>query len=765
MKLTRKEIAALSNAVKSLASKVKSSFKSSDSNSDLAKGIENLNLSTKIIGEYARKQGINKSSTKEIDGEKIGRKLYHAFTNTAEGVSNKFKLLTDNIDDISGKFTETFIRPLPIVGGALDVFYKETTKLTGRFVDNWRSLSDYGQGYGNSMLSLAQNAAAAGISLESYNKLVVKNSDIISQVGSMQFAQLSKNVRSASYAFGMYGHTVDGLNDITSSYMSRLAIGGNLETINQITTKKAVGEIGQLAQQTSALSIAFGKSRDEIMKTTDAAYSNLSFKSRMAAMSADQRMQFLKDHKEINLAAGLPGSAGSMMSDMFAEAAGKAGMNSLNWNTNWLSANNVGLGGPLKGIIAETKANMAAGMDQFDALRLMTKRLSAMKTPELMENLMNQARAGNADAARMIEFFSSVSEITAEKADQMKRATENTKGWTKMFATLDGRIGDVQGQIKGAFFNLIDKAFGGNSGLPDRFQKFFDSTFGYFDTTKNKFIDGSFQKYFSEERIAKWAGPLSKLFDSLTTSLGNGMDSLGKYISDLSQNDSPFTKIFYDTGAALVDFMKNTVGPMIAKGVAYMFSDVIIPTITSSPWFIALAGFAIAGQLGSIVSGLSALMTIVGAIAGVASWPVVAFVAGVAALGGLVAWFAKKAPHDQAKFNTPEGEKMSVPFFDGFGIIPNSTPTDDKKDQQIQSKPDLPAAPQPVITTAGIVDAGDLSARLTSSKSSERDAITQLMAISNILKTQTETFASQFNAMLEYDRRLADKLAPTVFGR
>ena len=79
--------------------------------------------------------------------------------------------------------------------------------------------------------------------------------------------------RSASYAFGTYGHTVDGLYDhnIDSLICRVLPLSGNPKPLIRLQQRDTVGEIGQLAQQTSALSTgAFGKSRDEIMQTADA---------------------------------------------------------------------------------------------------------------------------------------------------------------------------------------------------------------------------------------------------------------------------------------------------------------------------------------------------------------------------------------------------------------------------------------------------------------------------------------------------------------
>jgi len=293
---------------------------------------------TDLTKSFKNNNSGNSSSTyskidKSID--KFSDFLDGKITNFTNSSINSFKILTGSADQFTNavnNLTTGLLKNIPLIGGAFALAYNDTVGYIGKLVDNYKQLSDVGQGYGQSLLDIAANAAQAGLSMNEYTNLIRKNSITVASMkgGSTEFANLAKNVRKTAIQFGDYGYTVDQLNDLTGEYTNRMRMYAQLNSLNSID---AVKSINDLAKETTLLSSVFGKSREEITKTTTKAMQNTQYITHAASFNnAADREKFVKETQETIAAFGAINGFGEELADFAAATKGGKG---LTWATDF----------------------------------------------------------------------------------------------------------------------------------------------------------------------------------------------------------------------------------------------------------------------------------------------------------------------------------------------------------------------------------------------------------------------------------------------
>lgn len=179
------------------------------------------------------------------------------------------------IDDLTSAFKGR-------LGGIGDIIALAGSSLQTN-LDTFRTLSNVGAAFGQDLVTLRETAAAAGLPIEDFTKLIRDNSQSLAQLygsttqGAIAFSELSRDFRTANIDFlAPLGLTVEELNDtlLTSINIQRLT--GNFDRNNtQAQTQAARGliiEIDKLAKLT-------GQQRTELTKQMERQMANARFQA------------------------------------------------------------------------------------------------------------------------------------------------------------------------------------------------------------------------------------------------------------------------------------------------------------------------------------------------------------------------------------------------------------------------------------------------------------------------------------------------------
>jgi len=150
-------------------------------------------------------------------------------------------------------------------------------------VDTFRTLSNVGAAFGQDLVTLRETAAAAGLPIEDFTKLIKDNSQSLSQLygsstqGAIAFSNLSRDFRTANIDFlAPLGLTVSELNDTLLTTLNIQRLSGNFDRNNtQAQTQAAKGliiEIDKLAKLT-------GQQRTELTKQMERQMANAKFQA------------------------------------------------------------------------------------------------------------------------------------------------------------------------------------------------------------------------------------------------------------------------------------------------------------------------------------------------------------------------------------------------------------------------------------------------------------------------------------------------------
>jgi len=179
------------------------------------------------------------------------------------------------IDD----FTSAFKGRL---GGIGDIIALAGTRFQTN-LDTFRTLSNVGAAFGQDLVTLRETAAAAGLPIEDFTKLIRDNSQSLAQLygsstqGAIAFSNLSRDFRTANIDFlAPLGLTVEELNDTLLTTLNIQRLSGNFDRNNtQAQTQAARGliiEIDKLAKLT-------GQQRTELTKQMERQMANARFQA------------------------------------------------------------------------------------------------------------------------------------------------------------------------------------------------------------------------------------------------------------------------------------------------------------------------------------------------------------------------------------------------------------------------------------------------------------------------------------------------------
>jgi len=229
-------------------------------------------------------RGLNKSflyGTNMI-ATSLGQKLGE-LTNLSKGMD---RLATLFKPTASGGIFSSLIGTLGTTGGNLNLF----GKLLGKFAlplqlagvaitgilnvaegyrKNLLDLTNYGTGFGTSILLLEQQLASAGVTIDDYALVVQEHGVAVRNLGTnamdaaANFSSLARTVRDTAKEFGAYGLTNQELNQFTAEYLEMQRQRGVTGENAALGVEKA---FRTLAIQTDAMARQTGRDRREALR-------------------------------------------------------------------------------------------------------------------------------------------------------------------------------------------------------------------------------------------------------------------------------------------------------------------------------------------------------------------------------------------------------------------------------------------------------------------------------------------------------------------
>ena len=217
-------------------------------------------------------------------------KVYRSLGNS-ETQAQKFADRTEGAGKVVGKLGDAAYKG----SGKIDDFTKAFTghlgpvgELLGRVggglqdsVDSFRTLANVGASFGQSLVTLRETAAAAGLPLEDFTKFISRNSENLAALygstsqGATQFSKLSESFRRANIQFlAPLGLTIEEVNDVLLTNLTLQRMSGNLI---QGSAEQQGESAMRLVYELDKLSKLTGQQRNELAKTVEAQLKNERF--------------------------------------------------------------------------------------------------------------------------------------------------------------------------------------------------------------------------------------------------------------------------------------------------------------------------------------------------------------------------------------------------------------------------------------------------------------------------------------------------------
>ena len=472
----------------------------------------NLSQLSGTMGSMAARMSAGEKGRKEAVEQLLGdtKVRKEASENTkklgesAKGTFEKLEIASKNVDSFSLAM-EDAARKLP--AGFL---LAQAVNYTFETIKTYKDLNQIGQTFGGSMIQMSMAAGAAGLPLNEFSKAMTSNSKVVATLGQGFFA-INKDVRRAAEGMGLYGMSLEQLNNFSGSYLEQQRLTGALTRAGQ---QRQVKSINELAQSVSGIAKITGTAREEIMRVAEQAMRDSTVVAMMAGNTARGLHAYNDEiNKAVTMLSAQAGPAGEFLGKGLAQTIAMGGSQFTDQANTMLEA------GFSEGALALQQAadKLAAGMDGEQVqMELVNSLKAAADNPATREALLNQARAGNAQAREILAVTQNLksytrAEMAAAKAEQKRR--DMLTGFMSSFESIFSKL---KGSLVEGFLKPFGDALGGTN---------------FEDTLKN--LEDTFE-------------PLGKIFEDMGKSWGEGLKTLltGNNLRNFVTNLGEATKTF-----------------------------------------------------------------------------------------------------------------------------------------------------------------------------------------------------------------------------
>ncbi len=446
-------------------------------------------------------------------------------------------------------------------------------------VDQFRSLSQVGAGFNNSIFDMMKSAGMSAMRMDEYYRVVQDNSEVLRMLGgtvtqgAKEFGALSRSMRQGDLGDRLFdlGFTISDVNDGLVNYIQVQALQGRLQGMSQ---RELIAGSQNYLVEIDKLSKATGLSRDALMDQQTQLGNNAKFQSLLADASREGASNLQKNI----------GAMAQMLGPQFADdlsliAGGEGGMSDL-----YKSLIASGQAGQDFAAILENAGNMTD--EQF---------LGAIQQagPEVAEALAQFSGGTQAGLQRggsvlaslfdSIGAFRSMQNIDPEAATRQQTAQENVTDFLTSF-------GNQLQQVKtNVLDKIINSAFGESvTKLGESLGAALTSLFGSADGGEGE--TGAF-------------GKLGAGIGSATSALVGPEGALTKFSNLITGEIEAFTAATSpDGGMKPIDYLRERAGELGTQ-LKNWFTDMFFGPINDEMGMSRSGGI-----LATIAEGFSSLM-------------------------------------------------------------------------------------------------------------------------------------------------------------
>lgn len=488
----------------------------------------------------------------EFDGA-VGR--------AAGGVSGGLKLLSKDLAGAQSAF-QTLAKTVlgATIGGAI---IGGVTSFSMGMTNTYKDLAEYGQTFTDGIFGMAKAAMAGQVSMDEYARMTKRNSVVMAQMGSKQggLAGLAAQVRENAEQFGGFSYTVAGLNDLVGDYMETQRIQGRLDKMSK---EEASHNLLNLAETTSTLSNAFGKSRKEITETAQSVMRSTAATIALGTMTTAQAKRMGPAFETaVSALSAQAGEAGKMLPQFLADTIAADGNEALTGTGKLIAKMLPGATG-----LTESLANKIDGLNPdevIDATNEYNKKMLATYESQ-KDNLKYLRLAGGetgAQADQIIRMMSGIKVLSGEELKSAKERAKVTDKYTKLMSNLENQWGRFSSKVLDIIFPMIEKPLQAIGEAFDQFAKNGASQTLTDNLTKIGTIFSDFVRSFTKTenmerltgQIVQWLTGFSKFVGDLFGTTPQVGDQSRATASDAGQKT-------FDT-IAKVGTVLNTLGDAI----------------------------------------------------------------------------------------------------------------------------------------------------------------------------------------------------------
>lgn len=191
------------------------------------------------------------------------------------------------------------------MGGKIGAFanflvdgFKGTIKILGDYRNSIQNLTNVGQGFGQSILTLQKDLGRANMGLAEFERVVSRNGTAIANLGEnsgKSFAQLSNQVQNSASAFGNYGLKITEINDFLAENLEIERMSG---AVGKEASDNAAAAFNALAKETTLQSIQTGRDRKAMMRAALEARSSENFLAAVRQEEAEGNTEAAKNMRQ-----------------------------------------------------------------------------------------------------------------------------------------------------------------------------------------------------------------------------------------------------------------------------------------------------------------------------------------------------------------------------------------------------------------------------------------------------------------------------------
>lgn len=396
-------------------------------------------------------------------------------TGAVKGLTKEFVSGGDRVSDFSGH----------VLGASSRL--QNLVEYLDDNVDQFRSLSQVGAGFNNSIFDMMKSAGMSAMRMDEYYRVVQDNSEVLRMLGgtvtqgAKEFGQLSRTMRQGDLGDRLFdlGFTIGDVNDGLMNYIQVQALQGRLQGMSQ---RDLIAGSQDYLVEIDKLSKATGLSRDALLDQQKELGNNAKFQALLSRASADGA-----DNLSKNI-----GTIAQMLGPQFADdlsliAGGEGGMSDL-----------------YKSLIASGEAGQ--------------------KFAGILEN------AGNMTDE---QFLTAIQQAGPEVAESLKQFTGGTQAGLQRGGSVLASLFDSIGQFQ-SMQNIDPQAAGKEQAARDRVTDFLSSFGNQLGQIKTDVLDVIINSEFGKSMSAlttSLGSAISSLFGSEGTEEGGAFGSLSNGIS------------------------------------------------------------------------------------------------------------------------------------------------------------------------------------------------------------------------------------------